>query len=88
MSEHKRVVCKFKFLCDKTWDELQEIEGEEQLRFCNGCLQPVFYTSTYDELVVNVSEGRCVAIAHDSDIDIDGAKDITLLGHVMLENPI
>jgi hypothetical protein len=59
---NSQVICKFKFLCNKEWDDLQIIANENSVRFCSGCLQPVFLTKTYNELVEHTSQSRCVAI--------------------------
>lgn len=56
------IICEFKFVCDKQWSKLAEIEGEEYIRYCDSCEKPVFYCNDYEELESNVAKGRCIAV--------------------------
>lgn len=58
----EQIVCKFSFVCDQKWDDLRNIEGNIQARFCEVCESPVYLTETYEELATNVAAKRCVAI--------------------------
>lgn len=58
----EQIVCKFSFVCDQKWDDLRNIEGNLQARFCEVCESPVYLTESYEELATNVAAKRCVAI--------------------------
>lgn len=57
-----QVVCHFKFLCSRTWDDLQEVSGTTSERFCPECLKPVYLVSTYQDLKQHVKKSHCVAL--------------------------
>lgn len=63
MQNNGQVICEFKFLCDKKWEDLLEIRGEKNTRYCNACEKPVFYCYSYEDLAYNVESGRCIAIS-------------------------
>lgn len=56
------VVCEFKFVCSKKWSDLQEINGQTSVRFCDECSKPVFLCNNYEELKAHVQKANCIAI--------------------------
>jgi hypothetical protein len=70
------VVCSFRFLCDKTWAELAEIQGNPGVRYCGDCEKPVFLCTSHEDLVEHAANERCVALVR--------VRDEMLLGHIRL----
>ncbi len=68
-----QVVCSFKFLCDKTWDDLQEISGTTTERFCAECSKPVHWVTTYYEMKQHVKKSHCVALKENDGTFLMGA---------------
>ena len=56
------VICKFRFVCDKTWQDLNEIAGRPDVRFCGSCNEPVFLCSSYSEFSEHAAKSHCVAL--------------------------
>jgi DNA-directed RNA polymerase alpha subunit len=56
------VICHFRFICSERWEDLTPIKGYANKRFCDVCSSPVYLTSNYEELEVNVNAKRCVAV--------------------------
>lgn len=67
------IICKFTFRCERKWDDLKVIDGNDKARYCAVCESPVYMSASYDELVENVTARRCVAIrgASRPDADLD-----------------
>lgn len=82
------IICKFTFRCERKWDELKAIDGNEKARFCTTCESPVYMTTTYDELAANVAAKRCVAIratatsGEESDLLTNPSDPGELMGYV------
>ena len=74
------VLCTFRFLCDRGWDDLQEIDGEDSVRYCSGCAKPVFLCGSYADVAKNVAASHCVAIPSPNAIKLH------LLGDVLLDD--
>lgn len=72
------VVCSFKFLCSKKWDELSAIEGQEGIRFCDACMHPVFLCHEYSELAEHIRMSHCIALVRPREGERRG--DICLVG--------
>lgn len=62
----EQIYCKFRFICDRKWDDLQKIEGENQIRFCSACEKPVYLSTSYAQLAMNAAANRCVAVQNPS----------------------
>jgi DNA-directed RNA polymerase alpha subunit len=56
------VICHFRFICSERWETLTPIEGYANKRFCGACNSPVYLTKNYEELEINISAKRCVAM--------------------------
>ena len=56
------ILCRFRFLCDRRWDDLAAIAGQPDVRYCDGCEKPVFRCGDYDELAAHIAQQHCVAI--------------------------
>jgi DNA-directed RNA polymerase alpha subunit len=57
------VICHFRFICSGRWEDLTPIKGYTNKRFCDVCSSPVYLTSNYEELAININAKRCVAIS-------------------------
>ena len=68
MARTQQVICEFRFQCDKQWRDLNEISGQERVRYCGDCAKPVFLCQSYEELAEHVSEGHCVAVGENPDV--------------------
>jgi hypothetical protein len=53
--------CKFTFVCEKQWDELEPTEVDDQ-RHCARCDQRVYLTESPAQFEVTRAAGRCVAV--------------------------
>lgn len=53
----------FRFLCRKQWSELEEVSGENAVRYCGNCEQRVFWCATVAEAVERSRRAQCVAVA-------------------------
>jgi hypothetical protein len=62
MRDISSIICTFKFLCDKQWDDLSEIAGEARVRYCKDCTQSVFLCSSYEEVADRASRSQCIAL--------------------------
>jgi uncharacterized protein (TIGR02996 family) len=51
----------FKFRCPKQWEKLQRTEVAA-VRFCDSCLEKVFYCGSIEEARDHASAGHCVAV--------------------------
>jgi hypothetical protein len=60
-----RAGCDMEVVCDKKWEDLLETEVDE-IRFCEDCKKPVFYTTTPAELRLAAEQKLCVYIAPNS----------------------
>ncbi len=56
-----KISCKFKYECDKSWDDLLATEADN-IRHCDACKQYVFLVEAQSEFDKYASEGKCVAI--------------------------
>ena len=65
-------LCTFRFLCNKQWDDLNEISGTSSVRYCGDCTKPVFLCNDYEELAAHVAESRCIAIKGDGGLHLTG----------------
>lgn len=65
------IVCKFSFRCDRKWDELKVIDGNDKTRFCTVCESPVYMTTTYEQLAENIAKKRCIAIRVPTQFDAE-----------------
>lgn len=57
------ILCRFRFLCDRYWDDLAAIADQPDVRYCDGCAKPVFRCSDYDDLAGHVAQRHCVAVS-------------------------
>jgi len=57
----KDVVCKFKFECLNSWDELQETE-KKGIKYCTECESNVYSANNINEFYGFAEMRRCVAI--------------------------
>ncbi len=55
-------LCKMKFTCDRTWDDLEIIASEPAVRRCLRCAEHVFHCSNYEEARHHMTKGHCVAL--------------------------
>jgi len=72
INEDTLVVCKFKTLCDRRWGDLSKIEGKENARYCNDCMKPVFFCTTYEELRIHAKESHCINFIKDEGNEFTG----------------
>jgi hypothetical protein len=54
--------CKLSFQCDRDWDDLMEIEAEDDVRYCNSCDSAVYFCYTNEDLAKSIRLNRCVAV--------------------------
>ena len=52
----------FEYICPKQWSDLQQIEGQPNVRFCSQCSQTVHYCQTIAEAKKHVMDSRCIAV--------------------------
>ena len=57
-----KILCQFSFPCEKSWNDLSEIAGQQDVRFCTECTKPVFLCLSYEDLYEHVEKERCVAV--------------------------
>lgn len=55
------LMCRFKFVCDKRWEELMPIGGEPDVSFCGECRTSVYFCRSIKELDAHAKQGHCVA---------------------------
>lgn len=60
--QNTSIICKFKFLCDKQWGDLNEIADQPNVRYCGGCQKSVFLCRNYDSLEKHIAALHCVAV--------------------------
>lgn len=65
MHDASRIVCTFKFLCDKQWGDLSELAGRKLVRYCPDCKQSVFLCSSYEDVAEHASRSECIALQDD-----------------------
>jgi|GEM_PF-3592211 len=61
MIEDSRIICTFKFQCDKQWEELSKISENRNVRYCSDCRKPVFMCNSYEELAEHAERSECIA---------------------------
>jgi hypothetical protein len=62
MDFYSSVICQYRFVCTKKWDDLELIEAEQDRRHCTLCDESVFLARSYEEFVSHASAKRCVAV--------------------------
>lgn len=62
MELYDAVICKYRFVCARKWDDLEIIESEVNRRHCNFCSESVYLAKDYEEFVSHAAAQRCVAI--------------------------
>jgi len=67
MQDTTAIICTFRFLCDKQWNDLSEISGKEGVRYCEDCTKPVFLCGSYAELADHASKSHCIALRENED---------------------
>ncbi|OWK38649.1 TIGR02996 domain-containing protein [Fimbriiglobus ruber] len=60
-AQPRRMTFVFDFICDKRWEDLQPT-GNNNVRFCEGCQQNVYYSKTIAAARNHANRGRCVAV--------------------------
>jgi len=80
--------CEFKFLCDKRWNDLDQIEGVEKVRFCAKCQTEVHFIDDAWDLALALDKDWCVAITRTLAITAKGFKSLNepLLGSLVPAN--
>ncbi|GAA5005223.1 hypothetical protein GCM10025793_12720 [Lysobacter lycopersici] len=71
-SEFKVANCKFVYKCNRSWSELTQIPGANEVRFCGTCRESVYFCSNAEELVRNIRAKRCVAFKDEKGVDLVG----------------
>lgn len=61
-NDDARILCQFRFLCDRQWNDLATIAGKPDVRLCHRCGKPVFRCTDYEQLAEHVALSHCVAI--------------------------
>jgi len=61
MFEDTRIICTFKFQCDKQWEDLNKITENRNVRYCSDCRKPVFMCNSYEELAEHAERSECIA---------------------------
>jgi hypothetical protein len=54
------IKCELKFMCEKTWESLAET-NERDIKFCDFCLEKVYYCHTKSDFIEAASKNLCVA---------------------------
>jgi hypothetical protein len=70
----KKAGCVMRVVCGKKWTDLNETK-EDKIRFCGDCGKSVFYTQNSDELKFAASNGLCVYIDAESDLERSTLSD-------------
>lgn len=80
--------CKFKFMCKKRWNDLDKIEGIENIRFCSTCLKEVHFIDDAWDLALAMDNDWCVAVTRTLAITAKGIKSLNepLLGSLVPAN--
>ena len=53
--------CRLSYECSKSWNDLTDLPGEDDIKYCSACRDTVHRCDNEDELDRLVSEGRCIA---------------------------
>ena len=71
--DSKAILCKFVFRCPRSWADLKLVKESEsmipgtdlydEIRQCDDCDSPVYLCYSYEDVVRNVGENRCVALS-------------------------
>ncbi len=80
MHDASRIICTFKFLCDKQWGDLSDITGESRVRYCPDCKQSVFLCSSYEDVAAHAARSECIALQ-------DGESDNYRIGETIAPYP-
>ena len=64
------IKCRFEFICDRHWDELDSTDSEN-IRYCNHCSQSIFLAKTVEELDILAREKKCAFFRPDSSKDTE-----------------
>jgi hypothetical protein len=60
------VICRFRFICDKTWDSLSPVDDKSDVRHCGECNRFVYSCNDYETLAEHAANGHCVALFEDT----------------------
>jgi hypothetical protein len=71
----KKIKCAFKFVCNKTWDELTPT-ASPLIKFCGTCNHDVFLCSTQNEVDEASKLKRCIAI--DNNLQQEPSDDVSM----------
>ena len=63
-TRQKRIECRFRYICSKTWEELQSTDNAD-VKFCKHCRHNVYLAHNESEFEEHTARGRCVAIERD-----------------------
>lgn len=85
--------CKFKFKCDKRWDDLLEVDEDSSfVRFCGTCSEEVFLVKTKEQLWKAMEANACVAmplpiegVEWSDDAKGDAVEPEPLMGEVVFD---
>ena len=80
MHDQSRIICTFKFLCDKQWDDLKAIVGETRVRYCPDCKHSVFLCSSFEDVAAHAARSECIALQ-------DGESDNYRIGETIAPYP-
>lgn len=64
--------CRLSYECSKSWKDLADLPGEEDVKYCRDCRNTVHRCDNGVELERLVSEGRCVAYFENELIHVTG----------------
>ncbi len=53
--------CHLSYECSKTWNDLTDLPGEDDIKYCSACRDTVHRCDNEDDLDKLISEGRCIA---------------------------
>lgn len=54
--------CSFTFVCERKWEELTTLPGEEMVRHCDSCNKSVHWIEDMWEWMQALAENRCVVV--------------------------
>ncbi|MEN9880341.1 MAG: hypothetical protein RIQ55_987 [Pseudomonadota bacterium] len=80
--------CQLKFECNKKWNDLQALEGQQNVRFCTHCLKEVHYIDDAWDLALALDKDWCVAVTRTLAITAKAVKNLNepLMGSLVSVN--
>lgn len=76
--------CPLAYRCPKHWSDLAVIAGQESVRWCPDCREPVFFVESKGELKRLAEARRCVAFVSSGSTGEKGVQG----GKILMGDPV